>query len=326
MRYNHFDMLPINAFRPVGGRMTLEGGGGGGGGDGGAGQREAERQARIRAATDQINRIFNGEVQKTGVRYVRNTSFGMPGKGGGEPEYINEAQYNDLVKQRDAQAAQGPRVVNGPLGFAGLFGEGGAMSSIVDPTAGWRREEYTYWDRDPNAQRQKLYDDQRSAIYDLNTREVNRQAEEAERVNRFGLARNGLIGGSADVDSNAELNRRTNEGLLQAGGIADQAAADLKTQDERTRSSLISMAQQGIDTGSAATLALNGLQVNADNAAAARGGATIGNLFSDLSQAYLVNKMMQGQNTALNGLNQNQFFGSAAPTTTGSKGQTQQLK
>lgn len=321
MRYNHFDMLPINAFRPVGGRMTLESGGGGGG-DGGAGQREAERQARIRAATDQINRIFNGEVQKTGVRYVRNTSSGMPGKGGGDPQYISEAEYQKLVEQKNAQAQQSSS--------SGVNGKGGgeviAMSGISDPTAGWQREEYTYWDRDPNAQRQKLYDEQRSAIYDLNTREVNRQAEEAERTNRFGLARNGLIGGSVDVDSNAELNRRTNEGLLQAGGIADQAAADLKTQDERTRSSLISMAQQGIDTGSAATLALNGLQVNADNAAAARGGATIGNLFSDLSQAYLVNKMMQGQNTALNGLNQNQFFGSAAPTTTGSKGQTQQLK
>lgn len=320
MRYNHFDMLPINAFRPVGGRMTLEGGGGGGG-DGGAGQREAERQARIRAATDQINRIFNGEVQKTGVRYVK-SSPGVQGKGGGDPQYISEAEYQKLVEQKNAQAQQSSS--------SGVNGKGGgeviAMSGISDPTAGWRREEYTYWDRDPNAQRQKLYDEQRRAIYDLNTREVNRQAEEAERTNRFGLARNGLIGGSADIDSNAELNRRTNEGLLQAGGIADQAAADLKTQDERTRSSLISMAQQGIDTGSAATLALNGLQVNADNAAAARGGATIGNLFSDLSQAYLVNKMMQGQNTALNGLNQNQFFGSAAPTTTGSKGQTQQLK
>ncbi len=32
MRYNHLDMLPIKAFKPVGKRMTLEGGGSGGGG------------------------------------------------------------------------------------------------------------------------------------------------------------------------------------------------------------------------------------------------------------------------------------------------------
>lgn len=230
----HFDMLPIRAFSPVGfggsKRMTLEGGGGGGG-DGGAGQREAERQARIRAATDTINNIFNG------------------------------------------------------------------------------------------SNRQSMYDEQRKAIYDLNSTEVTRQATEAERNNRFGLARNGLVGGSADIDSNAELNRRTNEGLLQAGGIADQSQADLKAQDERTRSSLISMAQQGIDTGTAAQMALNGLSVNADNAAAARGGATIGNLFSDLSQAYLVNKMMQGQNAALMGVNAGGIpnaYGSQAPVSNGS--------
>lgn len=30
MQYNHFDMLPEMAFKPIGKRMTLEGGGGGG--------------------------------------------------------------------------------------------------------------------------------------------------------------------------------------------------------------------------------------------------------------------------------------------------------
>lgn len=219
MRYNHFDMLPINAFRKIGGRITLEGGGGGGG-DGGAGQREAERQARIAAATDQINRIFNG------------------------------------------------------------------------------------------AQRQKLYDEQKAAVYELNTNEVNRQATEAERVNRFGLARTGLLGGSADVDSAAELNRRTNEGLLRAGGISDQSAADLQAQDERTRANLISMAQSGIDTGSAASMALNGLSANANQAAAARSGATVGGLFDDLSKAYLTNQIITGRNAALTGLNKDQFIGS----------------
>jgi len=34
MQYNHFDMLPEMAFKPIGKRMTLEGGGGKGGGGG----------------------------------------------------------------------------------------------------------------------------------------------------------------------------------------------------------------------------------------------------------------------------------------------------
>ncbi|MFN3885143.1 MAG: dihydroorotate dehydrogenase (quinone), partial [Rhodocyclaceae bacterium] len=60
-----------------------------------------------------------------------------------------------------------------------------------------------------------------------------RQAALAQRQNRFGLARAGQLGGSLDVDSNAEINRVTNEGLLKAGGLADDAAAALKSSDER---------------------------------------------------------------------------------------------
>lgn len=196
-------------------------------GDGGAGDRETERQARIKSATDEINRIFNNQ--------------------GGDP-----------ANNRDT-----------------------------------------------------MYQDQRKAVYDLNTNEVNRQAGEAERVNRFGLARSGLLGGSADIDANAELNRRTNEGLLRSGGIADQASADLKVQDERTRSNLLSMAQSGIDTGSASTMALEGLKANAANAAAARGGSTIGSLFNDMAQAYLVNQGVVGK--ASNANPYAQWFGVSSP-------------
>lgn len=142
--------------------------------------------------------------------------------------------------------------------------------------------------------RAALYNNQRSAIYNLNANEVNRQAVIAERNNRFGLARNGLMGGSADIDSNNEINRKTNAGLLQAAGIADQSVADLVAADEKTRANLISMAQTGVDTGSATSMALNGLNANLNQAAAQRGGATIGGLFNDLSQAYLYNQQQQG--------------------------------
>lgn len=142
--------------------------------------------------------------------------------------------------------------------------------------------------------RQGLYDEQRAAVTDLNRRDVDRQFLDAERANRFGLARAGLSGGSADIDSNAELQRRTNEGLIKAAGIGDQAAADLQTSDERTRQNLISMAQSGIDTGQAQQMALSQLDANSANAASARSGATVGNLFGDLAQAYLYGQQQQG--------------------------------
>lgn len=161
--------------------------------------------------------------------------------------------------------------------------------------------------------RNALYDDQRNTVYQLNEMEAKRQAEEAARANRFGLARTGLLGGSVDVDSNSEINRRTNEGLMRAGSIADQAAADLKLQDEQSRANLISLAQSGIDTGTAASMALNGLSANAANAAGARGGASLGSLFDGLGNAYMYNQAKQGANAGYAGQYGNQFLGVSSP-------------
>ncbi len=251
--------------------------GGGGGGDPGADARrmEAERQARITAATEQINNIFNNKVK--GQRTVYKDFNG------------NEISQDVFNKRRNDPSSGF---------FDAIFNQ--TSSGLVD----------TWVDGDPANSRDQLYADQKSAVYDLNSNEVDRQAGVAEQANRFGLARSGLSGGSVDIDSNSELDRRTNEGLLRAGGIADQSAADLKAADERTRSSLISMAQSGIDTGSAATMALNGLKVNADSVAAERSGSTVGNLFNDMSQAYLYNQ--QGLGTATGSANpyQEQQFGS----------------
>lgn len=146
--------------------------------------------------------------------------------------------------------------------------------------------------------RQNLYQNHRNAVYDLNTKEVERQAEQMERANRFALARNGLLGGSADVDSNAEINRRTNEGLSKAGGIADAAMADLQNADENARNNLVSMANAGTDATTAAQLAANNLRQNADAATADRSVASVGDLFNSMANAYLFNDLSKYLNMA----------------------------
>ncbi len=155
--------------------------------------------------------------------------------------------------------------------------------------------------------REQMYTKQRQAVYDLNTRDVNRQAADAERLNRFALVRNGLLGGSADVDSGFEINRMTNEGLMKAGGIADQAAADLRMSDERTRGNLISMAQSGIDTGTAQQMALSGLAANAEAAKSSAAAATVGDLFSGLSGAYMGNMYNNAYKAGLDKSRMQQF-------------------
>ena len=172
----------------------------------------------------------------------------------------------------------------------------------------YRPETYTeFVDGDPANSREQMYTNQRQAVYGLNTRDVNRQAADAERLNRFALARNGLLGGSADVDSGFEINRMTNEGLMKAGGIADQAAADLRMSDERTRGNLISMAQSGIDTGTAQQMALSGLAANAEAAKSSAAAATVGDLFSGLSGAYMGNMYNNAYKAGLDKSRMQQF-------------------
>jgi hypothetical protein len=169
-----------------------------------------------------------------------------------------------------------------------------------------------------SANRNALYQQQRNNVYDLNADEVERQAAEAERQNRFGLARNGLIGGSAQIDSNAELNRRTNRGLAKAGGIADDAKASLMKADENTRSNLVSMATAGTDATTAAQLANSGLKQNAVAAQSNASAATVGNLFNDLTNAYLYNSLSK---YAQNAYSFNPYY-TAAASAQASKGDT----
>lgn len=262
--------------------------GGGGGGDGGAQKMEDQRQRRVQAAVDAINGIFSGRGNSVGVGaassydpsrtyYLADGSrfeapmvkraVGDTGRSAGSGDWIassNSPRYVDMPDQDEID-----RLLRTGQLFTGVGSTNG---------------------QDRNA----LYNQQRQAVTDLNRRDVDRQFLDAERQNRFGLARAGLSGGSADIDSNAELTRRTNEGLIKAAGIGDQAAADLQTADERSRQNLISMAQSGIDTGQAAQMALSQLDANSANAASARSGATVGNLFGDLAQAYLYGQQQQG--------------------------------
>ena len=236
------------------------------GGDGGAGaaqQQERERQARIEAAVSTINGVFDGSPTRKGVGAASSLEQGKKYYLADGSEYVAPSgMLGNLVRDTAFRS--------------------GSLFTGVEETPG-------------TGGRQALYDDQKKAVFDINALDVNKQYAEAERQNRFGLARSGLAGGSADVDSNAELQERTNKGLIQATGLGDSAASDLKLADERSRQSLIGMAQSGIDTGTAQTMALNNLNATQQSAAGDRAGASIGGLFGDMSQAYLMNQMRSGQ-------------------------------
>lgn len=145
--------------------------------------------------------------------------------------------------------------------------------------------------------RQNLYSQQQSAVYDLNKNTLDKNYAEAERTNRFGFARNGLVGDSADLDANADLQTRYNKGLIESQAKRQEAAASLKNADENARQTLIGLAESGIDSGSAANMATSQLASNASAALGERGAATIGNYFNDMAQLYLANKLAGTANT-----------------------------
>ncbi len=242
----------------------------------------------------------------------------MCGGGGGDPGAEARRQEEERQARIKAAEAEINAIFNNQVKKTRMvekmvpLGDGEGMFGNVPVP---RMVEETYWEAgDPANSRQTLYKQQRDAVYDLNKREVDRQAAVAERLNRFGLARTGLLGGSVNVDSVAELDRRTNEGLMRAGGIAQAAADELEANDEKTRINLISTAQSGIDTGAAAQQALSGLKANANQASGARVGATVGSLFNDLSQAYLFNQQNQGRQSGMQ--YGNQWFGPTPPSRT----------
>ena len=73
------------------------------------------------------------------------------------------------------------------------------------------------------------------------------------------------------------------------------AASDLQATDERTRQNLISLAQSGIDTGTAAQLASGQMSAAAETAKAGTQQASVGRLFDNLSQAYLTNAVLKAR-------------------------------
>ena len=303
----------FNGYAPDGRRLYFKGGGS----SKSAERIERERQERVQAAVDAINAIFDPQPYTT----VDKNSVVTGGFDPSQTYYLADGSVFDPYSTRTETVRRSHTYGAKPLEN---------RYYTYEPTT----VSYLDWDKINNAiasgslynglttvtpdSREKLYEDQQQAIYDLNAKEVNDQYADAERANRFALARNGLLGGSSDIESNANLQEKTNEGLIQAQALGQQAASDLRTADEQSKQSLIAMAQSGLDTGTAQQMAQAQLNANAQSALGQRGGATIGNLFDNLSQAYLTRQIMNATQNGYNLYNNN--YGNLSTSSRGDQG------
>lgn len=265
---------------------------------------EQDRQARIAASINAINDIFDPKAYKQGTNAA--TAFDPSKTYYNKDGSVFDAQKNfSLPTTGNLRTNLMYQIASLPNQYANPWDMNKINKAIANG------ELYTGYETvTPENSREKLYDEQQQAVYDLNAKAVKDQYGDAERVNRFALARNGLLGGSSNIESNALLQEKNNEGLIQAQALGQQSASALRTSDEQAKQSLIATAQSGIDTGTAQQMAAAQLNSNAQSALGQRGGATIGSLFDNLGQAYLTRQLLQASNNGYN-LYNNQYGNSS---------------
>lgn len=229
---------------------------GGGGGDGGAAAREAAEKSRIAAAIAELNKIFDGgaaqptanvnkeDFYKT-ERVVTNPFPAFPQLTSSETKTVfDEAGYNAAVKAAQEAASKSPQASS---------------------------RETTYNKISTDAVNKAKVD-------------LDKDKEFVTRDLGFMLARQGLSGGSRDVDVKKDVLDKYQQGLLRASEIGTQTANNARSADEKTRVNLISSIQAGLDSGTAAQQAYEGMRTNALKAQDEANAVSLSGFFDSLRQ------------------------------------------
>lgn len=134
--------------------------------------------------------------------------------------------------------------------------------------------------------REQQISDLFNATNDYLTNDLNRQKAITDRNTRFALARSGQTGGSVSTDTYSQIGQDYLKGIIEANRRAQQAASDLRTQDEQARSNLIAQAQAGLDTTTASQMASAALRNNLEAGRATSTAQGLGDVFSGFADVY----------------------------------------
>lgn len=212
--------------------------------------------------------------------------------GGGGDGGVAERQVS--MKAEQDEAINAINSVFGKGTGSPIYETRSGMRNVTDGEGNMYSEPYEYqaikgYDtaaRDTNAaEREKLYG---TITSDASARLLSKLGDDradAERGTRFQLARQGLGGGSADIDQNAKLLDAFNEGSLEAGNAALAAGNTAKSADEKTRVGLINNIRNGMAQSDALSASFAGLTNNANEARDAALATDIGGFFDDINNA-----------------------------------------
>ena len=135
------------------------------------------------------------------------------------------------------------------------------------------------------AQRNAGYDKVRQSNLGLMMNDIARNRDDTTRNVGFGLQRNGLFGGSVDVDTHKSITDANQRSVIQANQLADSQVASMRSNDESTRADLISRINAGLDADSAAATASQRMEINRQQALAEPSSGVLNNLFSGIGGA-----------------------------------------
>jgi hypothetical protein len=138
--------------------------------------------------------------------------------------------------------------------------------------------------------RQAQYDQYGKDLGNYYTGQVNEQEGINARNLKFAMARSGLTGGSAAVDSNTQLQKDYTKGLLQASQAAQGGVSSLKQADINSQNQLTSLAAQGAYTGAIPQQAFLAQDAALKSAGNYTNANTLGNLFAGTAQIYQNNQ------------------------------------
>lgn len=140
--------------------------------------------------------------------------------------------------------------------------------------------------RDAFAQRNALYgtisnDATNKALVDL-----DKERAITERNLSFDIARNGLTGGSRDIDANRDVLDTYQQGVLRSKEMGNTAATNARAADDNTRIKLINSVRAGLDQGSAVNQAYAEMRNNSNQAMNDAAATNLVGFFDRLNNQY----------------------------------------
>jgi hypothetical protein len=137
-----------------------------------------------------------------------------------------------------------------------------------------------------NPNRANQYQQYQTNLQNYYTGQVNNQEAVNARNLKFAMARSGLTGGSAAVDSNTQLQKDYTQGLLGASQQAAAGTSALEQSDINAKNQLIGLAQQGNFTGAIPSQVAAAQNASLQSASNFGNANSLGNVFAGTAGIY----------------------------------------